>query len=165
MIYVQSLSTEVLHLSLSDHLLMPKTQSITWIWTNSKAVCWKSILLDQWKGLYSPTAIGLVSALRFYFLYALFSDANGPNVSVYHLSLGIRGMVKRACKTSGTIWRSVYFHFSIYAWFQFLTLVLIVFRRSRTVNSGWRRRRRKCRREQKRWRRYGGVMLDRKSVV
>lgn len=66
----------------------------------------------------------------------LYSDTNGPNVSVYYRSLGIRGMVKRACKTSGTIWRSVYFHFSIYAWFQFLTLVLIVFRRSRTVNSG-----------------------------
>ena len=40
------------------------------------------------------------------------------NVSVYYLSLGIRGMVKRACKTSGTIWRSVYFHFSLYLWFQ-----------------------------------------------
>ena len=28
-------------------------------------------------------------------------------------------MVKRACKTSGTIWRSVYFHFSLYIRFQF----------------------------------------------
>jgi hypothetical protein len=43
----------------------------------------------------------------FYFLFALYFYANGPN----YLSLGIRGMVKRACKTSGTIWRSVYFYF------------------------------------------------------
>ena len=49
----------------------------------------------------------------------LYSDANGTNVSYYYLSLGIRGMVKRACKTSGAIWRSVYFHFSLHLWFQF----------------------------------------------
>lgn len=40
-------------------------------------------------------------------LFVLYSNA--PNVSVGYLSLGIRGMVKRARKTSGTIWRSVCF--------------------------------------------------------
>ena len=160
MINVQSLSTEVLHLSLSDHLLMPKTQSIIWIWTNSKAVCWKSILPDQWKGLYSPTAIGLVSCSSFFIFYLLDIQMLMVNVFVYYLSLGIRGMVKRARKTSGAIWRSVYFSFFSNFIDSIITLVLIAFRRSRTVNSEWRRRWRKCRGEQKRRRRYGGVMFN-----
>ena len=65
--------------------------------------------------LYSLTAIGLVSACVFFSSF----DAN---VSVLYLSLGLRGMVKRACKTSGTIWRSVYFRFSLIIIFSILTL-------------------------------------------
>ena len=70
------------------------------------------------KGTLQPNgnrASKLLFALNFIF-FALYS--NGLNASVYFLSLGIRGMVKRACKTSGTIWRSVYFHFYLYLWFQ-----------------------------------------------
>ena len=46
-------------------------------------------------------------------LHFFFSYLFDANVSVLFLSLGLRGMVKRACKTSGTIWQSVYFRFSL----------------------------------------------------
>ena len=113
------------------------------------------------KGALQPNGNRASTSLSFFLSFFPFSIcALVSDVLVCNFSLGIRGMVKRACKTSGAIrWFVSPSTLIFFPWFQ----LLIAFRCSRTVSSDWRRRpdwrRRRCNREQKRWRCYGGVML------